>query len=174
MSSQQPESSSSSTASRQAGPQIFLDADGVLADFDKAAEKIFGMPPKQAQHQLGMGRFWKRLHDAPQFFASLDLMPDARLLFDAVADRSPVILTGCPLGGWAEPQKRAWAARHFPATPIITCMARDKVRHMQPGDILIDDTLTHRALWEQAGGIFVHHTSALSSLARLRELGVLS
>src|SRR3546814_4722930 len=58
------------------------------------------------------------------------------------------------LGGGAE---GALGCRAFPGTQIITCMAVDKRRHAQAGDILVDDTLKHRHLWEEAGGTFVHH-----------------
>jgi hypothetical protein len=88
-------------------------------------------------------------------------------LADAVAHLEPTILTGCPKGGWAEAQKDAWAARNFPGTPIITCMAWNKRAHCQPGDILVDDTLKHRHLWEEARGVFIHHTSAAESLRAL-------
>ncbi len=52
-------------------------------------------------------------------------------------------------------------------------MARDKRLHMTTGDILVDDTLKHRHLWEDAGGIFIHHTSAAETLAELTTLGLL-
>lgn len=49
-------------------------------------------------------------------------------------------------------------------------MAVDKRNHAQEGDILVDDQLKHAHLWEDAGGIFVHHKSARRTIARLREL----
>jgi len=39
---------------------------------------------------------------------------------------------------------------------------------MKPGDIIIDDYLKYRHLWVEAGGIFIHHISAVESLAALR------
>src|SRR3546814_18632010 len=95
-------------------------------------------------------------------------MPDAMELFDAVRHLDPVILTGCPRGGWAEAQKERWAAAHFPGTRIITCMAVDKCRHCRRDDILVDDTLRHLHLWESAGGVFVHHRNPRLPLAALR------
>jgi hypothetical protein len=154
-------------------PQLFLDCDGVLADFESAAERIFGMPTHEAHQKLTPHRFWQKLRNQPNFYGTLPLLPDAMTLFNAVRHLHPIILTGCPLGGWAEPQKHAWAARHFPHTKIITCMARDKRLHMQKGDILVDDTLKHRHLWEEFGGIFIHHTSAANTLAELSALGLL-
>jgi hypothetical protein len=149
---------------------LFLDCDGVLADFDHAATAILGAPPREYQRRHGPARFWQRLANAPDFYGRLPLMPDAMVLFEAVRHLAPVILTGCPRGGWAEAQKERWAARNFPGTRIITCMAVDKRRHAAAGDILVDDTLKHRHLWEHAGGIFVHHRSAAQSIAELRAL----
>jgi len=97
-------------------------------------------------------------------------MSDARILFDAVEQLRPTILTGLPLGNWAAPQKLRWAAAHFPGVPIITCMARDKYRHMEKGDVLVDDREDHRARWEDAGGIFVHHVTARQSLSELEKI----
>src|SRR4051812_19642639 len=110
-------------------PQLFLDCDGVLADFDTAAERIFGMPSRQAQEKLGPKQFWRRLRNHEDFYGSLPLLPDARKLFEAVKHLNPIILTGCPLGGWAEGQKHRWAATHFPGTRMIVCMAREKSMH---------------------------------------------
>jgi hypothetical protein len=154
-------------------PQLFLDCDGVLADFEHAAQDVFGISSGEAQTQLGQQRFWRTLRRQQNFYGDLPLLPDARKLFNAVAHLRPVILTGCPLGGWAEAQKQGWAAEHFPGTRIITCMAREKRLHMKPGDVLVDDMQKFRDLWEEAGGVFVHHTSADASIAALRRLGIL-
>ena len=43
---------------------------------------------------------------------------------------------------------------------------------MKPGDILIDDYLTYRHLWEEHGGTFIHHTSAKESLQQLAALSI--
>ncbi len=151
-------------------PHLFLDCDGVLADFDAGARRLLGMSPAEFERRHSKGEFWKRLARAPDFYATLPEMSDARTLFDAVAPLGPIILTGLPLGNWAAPQKVRWAAEHFPGVPVITCMARDKYRHMSEGDVLVDDREDHRARWEDAGGIFVHHVNAGQSVAQLREI----
>ena len=152
--------------------QLFLDCDGVLADFDRGAERVLGLGPRAFEKRHGLGEFWKRLAKAGDFYARLPLLPDAMQLFDAVRHLDPIILTGCPRGGWAEAQKERWAREHFPGTRIITCMAADKRRHAQAGDILVDDTLRHRHLWEQAGGTFIHHRSAGQTIEELAALGL--
>ena len=149
--------------------QLYLDCDGVLADFDKSATAILGAPPRRYEERHGIGRFWKMLASAPDFYFSLPLMPDAMQLFDAVKHLDPIILTGLPRGNWAADQKMRWAAKHFPGVRMITCMARDKRDHAKEGDVLVDDNSKYRHLWEQAGGIFVHHKNAAQSIEELRE-----
>lgn len=154
-------------------PIVFLDCDGVLADFDRGAARIFGVPPQEYERRHGMGRFWSALAEAPDFFDTLDLMPDAMELFTAVRHLDPIILTGLPRGAWAEPQKRRWAARHFPNVKVITTTAALKREHCRPGDALVDDRDRYRDRWEHAEGVFIHHTSAAASIAALRHHGFL-
>jgi len=153
-----------------ARPKLFLDADGVLANFDEGVRRLLGMLPKEFERKRGRGAFWRELAKAPGFYANLPEMPDARQLFEAVAHLKPTILTGLPLGKWAAPQKVAWAAEHFPGVPIITCMARDKHRHMEPGDVLVDDREDHRAAYEAHGVVFIHHRNAADSIRQLADI----
>lgn len=151
-------------------PRLFLDADGVLADFDTGAKQLLGMTPRAYQAKHGRGAFWKRLAATKNFYGELPEMPDAHEMFEAVKHLQPTILTGLPLGSWAAPQKVEWAAAHFPGVPIITCMARDKHKHMHPGDVLVDDRENHRAAYEAAGVVFVHHKNAEDSLRQLAKI----
>lgn len=115
------------------------------------------------------------------FYNSLDKMPDADVLWNYIAKHDPVILTGLPHGSWAEPQKRKWVAREIGThVKVITCMARDKAKfamaHMGTknlnGAILIDDRPKHKPEWEAAGGTWITHTSAESSIKRLQAMGI--
>lgn len=152
--------------------QLFLDCDGVLADFDRAATALFGMGPRAFEERHGLGAFWREIAAHRDFYGSLPLMPDAMRLFGAVRHLDPVILTGLPRGEWAAPQKIRWAARHFPGTRIITVLAVNKRDHARRGDILVDDQRRHAHLWEAAGGVFVHHRDAGRSIAALAALGL--
>jgi 5'(3')-deoxyribonucleotidase len=151
-------------------PRLFLDADGVLADFDHGVRKLVGVSAKDHIAAHGRADFWKRLARSKNFYRALPQMPDARQLFDAVKHLKPTILTGLPVGNWAAPQKVEWAAEHFPGVPIITCMAADKHLHMHPGDVLVDDREKHRAAYEAAGVVFIHHKSAEDSLRQLAKI----
>jgi hypothetical protein len=149
--------------------QLYLDCDGVLADFDKGAAAVLGMHPRAFQKKYGIGPFWSRLAKAPDFYFSLPLLDGAMTLFEAVRHLDPIILTGLPMGGWAADQKVRWAAQHFPGTRIVTTMARDKRDHAKEGDVLVDDQIRHAHLWEGVGGIFIHHKSVEETLARLKD-----
>ena len=151
-------------------PRLFLDADGVLADFDHGVRRMLGSSAKDYIATHGRADFWRRLAKSKNFYGSLPQMSDARQLFDAVKHLKPTILTGLPVGKWAAPQKVEWAAEHFPGVPIITCMAADKHLHMHPGDVLVDDREKHRAAYEEAGVVFVHHKSAADSLRQLARI----
>lgn len=148
-------------------PHIFLDCDGVLADFDAAGRILWGEEPRQYEARVGSNRFWQELEDRGDFYRTLPLMPDAMRLYEGVRHLNPTILTGCPRGNWAEAQKVDWAERHFPGVPIITCRSSHKRDHAKPGDVLIDDWPQHRHRWIEMGGVFISHFDAASSLAAL-------
>jgi hypothetical protein len=147
--------------------QLYLDCDGVLADFDRGAAAVLGMHPRAFEKRNGPGRFWARLAKAPDFYFGLPLLDGATELFEAVRHLDPVILTGIPRGNWAAEQKVRWAAKYFPGTRIITTSAREKRKHAKEGDVLVDDQIRHSALWEEAGGLFIHHKSVAGTLERL-------
>lgn len=147
---------------------LFLDLDGVLADFDAHVEALFGEPPSR----LPISEMWHRAANTPGFFETMPLMPDALDLWDYCRPFKPRILTGLPRGSWAEGQKRRWVARHFgPDVEVFTCMSRNKCDYASPGDVLVDDTTKYAHLWEARGATFVHHRSAAETIERLRELG---
>ena len=149
--------------------RLFLDLDGVLADFDRGVHAVTGARPEA----LPLKTMWAALAKAPAFFETLELMHDAEALWRFCAPHRPTILTGLPLGAWAPDQKRRWVARVLGVhVPIITCMSRDKPRWSGPGHVLVDDRASAREGWERKGGRFVHHVSAEQSIARLRELGI--
>jgi hypothetical protein len=79
-------------------PRLFLDADGVLADFDEGARRLLGMSPAAFEAKHGRREFWRRIANAKNFYGSLPEIPDARLLFETVEHLKPTILTGPPPG----------------------------------------------------------------------------
>ncbi len=147
---------------------LYLDLDGVLADFDRGVEAVTGQRPEA----LPLKTMWAALAKAPRFFETLEMMQDAEALWRFCAPLKPTILTGLPRGAWAPEQKRQWVARVLGAhVPVITCMSHEKPRWSGPGHVLVDDRASARDGWERKGGRFIHHVSAAESIAQLRALG---
>ena len=42
---------------------------------------------------------------------------------------------------------------------------------LHPGDVLVDDYLRYKDLWEKAGGRFVQHLTAKQTIEELKKLG---
>lgn len=155
--------------------QIFLDCDGVLADFDGYAATLLGMPPREFEARKHNDEaLWAILYAHEDYFYKLPKMHDADVLVEGVRDLGfePIILTGIPSkegSDWAIDQKQRWAADHFPGTQIICCKSRLKFEHMVPEkrNVLIDDWDKYMPVWEEAGGKYILHTSAVDSLSQL-------
>ncbi len=154
-------------------PQLFLDCDGVLANFDKRAREILGMVPREFEDREGEQKFWDTLYGTPDFFYSLEPMPDAYDLVSAVKHLNPIILTGRPRGEWSIDQKLRWRDKYFPELEMIVCRSRDKIKHAKPGDVIVDDWQKWQHLWEAGGGVWILHTSAENSIKELKKINLI-
>lgn len=153
--------------------KLFVDLDGVLVDFERGVREVTG---KDVSAQTARD-MWKALARNGSFYTHLHWLEGGARLWDFAKKHEPVILTGLPWGGWAEAQKREWCARELgPEVPVITCMSRDKAtrgREATPEGmvpVLVDDRERIKESWIEMGGIFVHHTSAETSLEQLKAL----
>jgi 5'(3')-deoxyribonucleotidase len=152
--------------------RIFIDCDGVLADFDRAYADLMGGSMKETEEKLGWEEAWAKLREkAPNFYAELPVMPDAWDLMRGLQKYRPVILTGCPEGGWSEAQKIAWGQEHFKGFTMCT-VGRSflKNKYCHAGDILVDDYLKYAKDWIEANGLFVLHINAKNSLAIVQSI----
>jgi hypothetical protein len=149
--------------------KIFVDMDGVLADFDSGYEQRFGVRPSKADDNVD----WGLVRNAEGFYRDLPPMPDFDELWAGLAPYAPTILTGVPKSVAEAPaNKRAWVDRVIGTSqPMIACMSKDKSLHIEAhGDILIDDWDKYRSVWLGRGGRWITHTSAATSLAALRAI----
>lgn len=163
-------------------PMIFVDMDGVIADFAKAVstkivpgwtEEMSAMD-KRVDREMwkGISRYQK---NGGHFWYELDPMPDAKALWDYVKKYNPQILTaaGNPEYNAGE-QKHRWIAEHFGPNITVNVVRRavEKAQFATPGAILIDDKRKALDPWEAAGGTGVLHTSAANTIQQLKQLGL--
>lgn len=139
--------------------QLFLDMDGVFADFDKGFELSYGMSPSDAREKLSNEDFWGHILGIDNFFRALPVMEGSKQAMKYFQARGyrPVFLTGVPHSdptvAW---QKLRWANSHFKGVPVHCCFSREKSRFCQEGDVLLDDRTEYAGRWIDAGGTFVH------------------
>lgn len=153
-----------------AAPHLFLDLDGVLADFDGHAIAVLGLEPATTPP----AEFWKAVARTPRFWADMQPFPYLEDFWRVAREWSPTIITGLPVTKMdeAERHKRAWVARHLgPDVPVICCLSRDKPRHMRaPGDILVDDRPANVSDWVAAGGRGLVWDGPQGALSRIAEI----
>ncbi len=156
---------------------LYLDMDGVVADFDEYAARTLGVPPSQGVYP---DEVWYKLASNSRLYRDLIKTPYADQLVDECRDLALtkeynlLFLTAVPKGNdvaWAFYDKVMWANLHFPDIPVhFGPFSKDKWQHCQPGDILIDDRQSNIDEWQSANGIAIHHTTIEKTLFALSNL----
>jgi 5'(3')-deoxyribonucleotidase len=144
---------------------VYLDLDGVLADFDKYVLTHMG---RTFSHTDGPkdSTMWDFLLKVPHFYLQLEPTPYAQRLVDLVGlyANNIEILTAIPRRANmpnAEQDKIDWVDKTFdePLKVNIGPYSGDKWKHAKPGDILIDDRPDNINDWITKGaGIGILHT----------------
>ncbi len=150
--------------------QIYVDMDGVLADFGAHHEAVFGFRSDKLLDNVD----WEKVRTVKDFYLNIPPMADMPELWDFIGRHRPIVLTGVPSSVAEAPDnKRAWIAKHLgPNVPVVCCASKEKCLHAKPGDILIDDWEKYRAKWINAGGRWITHTSADNTIIQLLDFGI--
>lgn len=152
--------------------RLYLDLDGVLADFDRGYLEHFGKLPSEVSDE----ELWQNLNATPDFFDSLHPMKGAMLAFAGLRALSPAILTACPRTNYHEAaaNKRRWVHRYLGQdVTVLPCMGgTNKPVFMHAyGDVLVDDMPKNVNAWRAAGGVGVLHEGDWDdTLNRLAEI----
>lgn len=153
------------------GRQLFVDLDGVLADFDGLIEREFGLVNNRENEHPN---FWGIVSQYKgRLYYDMDPLPDAAYLWKKLKPYDPIILTGCPTSiPDADSDKRKWVKQYIDNNAkVITCKSRDKCKFGKPGDVLLDDWPKYKHLWEDMGGIFlVYKGNVEESLQQVKEV----
>lgn len=154
---------------------LYLDMDGVVADFDEYAARTLGVPPSEGIYP---DEVWYKLADNARLYRDLikttyadDLVAYCKQ-FTAQRDYELKFLTAVPKGNdvpWAFHDKVNWAALHFPTIPVMFGpFSKDKHVHCKPGDILIDDRSSNIVEWLGKGGHGILHRDYPTTMSMLK------
>jgi 5'-nucleotidase len=151
--------------------RLYIDLDGVMADFDKYFLDTFGVE----SGKLDDPTLWKWINGHGNFFLNLPLMPGALDFFNSVKHLNPTILTACPKSNYttAAVQKRQWVYKHLSSEITVIPMMGGKNKCLfmhSPGDVLIDDFDKNCIPWREHGGIAIHHKDFDTTKRELRKV----
>ena len=158
--------------------KIYLDCDGVIADFDIRAIETFGHRFDEFPTSKDA---WEAMKAYQHFYRDLPKMPDADELVNGVYTLaaqhgySVGVLTALPrmqAFPFCEEDKKLWLNDHWPQLLHdfnIGPYAVDKQKWAKPGQVLIDDRPMNIEQWRSKGGYGILHVSAKQSLGQLRK-----
>ena len=159
--------------------RIYLDLDGVLADFSRGVRELCGMEaaPQNGERDYRQDeRMWEAIRKADHFYGRLEPVPGSGKLFreirKAYGDRCE-ILTGIPKPrrgiATAGEDKIQWVRRFFSSDIRVRIVQREeKIRFCTgPESILVDDREDTIRDWREKGGTGILFTGAEEALRAL-------
>eukprot|EP01105_Mastigella_eilhardi_P024991 TRINITY_DN6646_c0_g1_i1.p1 TRINITY_DN6646_c0_g1~~TRINITY_DN6646_c0_g1_i1.p1 ORF type:complete len:1877 (-),score=388.06 TRINITY_DN6646_c0_g1_i1:133-5763(-) len=156
--------------------KVYVDLDGVLADFGKA----FAALTQRSPHEFIADELWRRVRRCPAFFSRLEWTSDGQSLWDFLCARrnegccTVAVLTAGPAGKFGKivkKEKEQWCRQHLGAgVECIVCGPGGKPPYSFPGRVLVDDNPELQQRWDARGGLFVRHRSAAETQSALAAL----
>lgn len=134
---------------------VFIDMDGVVADFDGYIDRTLGV--KSHNGFMIDQENWAKVREHKRIYSALPVLANAYSLVSGLKqlrdqyDFDMRFLTAVPHRNdmpWAFWDKAEWACKHFPGIPVwYGPYAQDKQHHYRPSDILIDDRPSNIEEW---------------------------
>lgn len=153
--------------------KLFVDLDGVMADFDTHFHNCFAQHPP-SKGGVDDDELWRLVHGHGSFFRTMPLYPRAKDMFNELARLYPdlIILTAASKTHYHDMarQKRAWVREHLTTEHLILPVQGGSAKALfmhAPGDILIDDWKKNCQRWEEEGGTAILHTDYATTMLRL-------
>lgn len=166
---------------------IYIDMDGVIADFYGYVEQKYGSSYSEI---IDQPKFWETEHDG--IFNNLVPLPDAKQLIDGLLKLQQLfpinlhILTALPRTGDKDlfsNDKKEWIGKYFGYVPELLenfntgPHAVDKQNHCDEHNVLIDDNPRNIVQWIHKGGVGIlhctgNHVNSIKAIEEhLRHLG---
>ena len=162
--------------------KIYVDMDGVVADFDKRFTDLAGMSPEEFKAKQGTKGFWDFIDEENKikFWVGIPPMPGASELINFVSKHDYEMLTAPSIKKQSRLGKNLWIRNHtgdiFPSKPRVNFKAAKEKHLIKPQltkfDILIDDRAATIDNWNAAGGNGILYKSAPQVINTLKKLGL--
>jgi len=144
--------------------QVFVDMDGVLADFFGSWKKLVGKDWREIDSK-DIPAALQKIRDTKDFWLNIPPAPNAGKLLGLIKKLKgsySILSAPLPDDPNSEPHKREWIEKYlkvFPPSRVIITHDKEKYATQSDGtpNILIDDFGQNIAKWEAAGGVGFKH-----------------
>ena len=142
--------------------KVYIDMDGVLADFFSEALKLSPTPHAgwRDMEFRDVGKALDKVRKSPNFFEELHMYPGARTLVQSVVNLfGEYHICSSPLEGYegnCAMEKIEWLRKHMDIAPASIEITTDKTKFAD-GNILIDDYGVNIRRWEENGGFGIKY-----------------
>ena len=153
--------------------KIYLDMDGVIADFVKRYNELYHMDPDSKEARKNFSNRFMNFIRTKQF-ETLEPMPDTSALIEYLKNQDvPVEIlssTGRPESHEeVARQKTVWLCNHGISFKGNFVPGKElKKNFATPTSLIIDDTLSVITDWQEAGGLAIHHKTARETMVMLK------
>ena len=161
---------------------IYLDMDGVVANFDKRFEDLSGLLPNDFVDKYGKNAFWDLIDEKHKvsFWRGIEIMPGAKKLVDFVSKYPYEMLTAPSVKKQSVIGKGLWITDKvgtlYPSRPKVTYRPAKEKHNVKSKltkfDILIDDKKSTIDSWDAKGGTAIFYQNADQVINDLKKLGL--
>ena len=156
--------------------KIYLDMDGVICNFEKRYEELFGMKPAEADRdRKEWTKNWEQFCTTHEF-ATLDWWPGGIILLDHLKRTNVPVEILSSSGGkkfheQVQADKISWLKDHnILYKPNIVPGRSYKTAYARPDTVLIDDTPDIIDAFNKAGGHGILHKDVYITIETLDQL----
>ena len=161
---------------------IYLDMDGVVANFNKRFKDLSGLLPDQFIEKNGKNAFWELIDEKHKvaFWRGIEIMPGAEKLVNFVSQYPYEMLTAPSTKKQSVIGKSLWirdkVGTLYPSQPKVTYRSAKEKHNVKPEltkfDILIDDKKSTIDRWDAKGGTAIFYQNADQVINDLKKLGL--